>query len=382
MKIFNKIMCKIIIVLAVILLPKVSFASELDNGKFPYCDEVCKGARVSFYDANTKEKIKSIDMVNVDYEIASNYRILSKYSKIDIMGLNGTIDDEIKNNIDKPKMASENLYKYTVSFPNFFVTDSVSADERKLMINSWFSNEDFIKIIFDILNMTNSGVKKWNDGTACLLIEPLVLINTDNNNKWLMTSAELGICALNGMAENGELYDNEKLNKIAYSALPYGTFKEENGVMNVIKPYSSDVKSSINTNDGYKKMVDMLGVLEENIYNSTKVSNYEGVIEQISETEKETIDEKIENDITKDDIVKKDETTLLFNKMMMPIVSIIILLIIILIVIFNKRKNCDDGTKRCNRTDCYHNKKGHCTSDVINKWNKQCDKSNDYRYFE
>lgn len=41
-----------------------------------------------------------------------------------------------------------------------------------------------------------------------------------------------------------------------------------------------------------------------------------------------------------------------------------------------------EKVKGCPRMACRHNYKGHCTSDVVLKWHKQCDTTNGFTYFE
>lgn len=385
---FKKILYKFVIVVILVFIPLNCFALNVNDNTLPYCDEVCKGARVSLYEVATQKKIKSIDMINEEYESASNYRILSKYSKIDIISFDGKLNEEIKKNIEIPKNAKENLYKYSVSFPDFFIHDNIGNIERKLMIQNWFANENFIKILFDIFNMNKQDVYEWNNGKVCLLVEPLVLINTNSksDNKWLMTSAELGLCALNGMADKGELFDSEKLEKVAYYALPYGTYKEEKGLIDILRPYKNIFSNPINTIDGYKDMINQLGCLEMSIYNSIKVTGYTDVAKPIVETESIVIDETQIEKVINQKVINIDimqiYDALKVKKLLIVILVVSILIIIILFVLFNKKEPNDNGMKKCNKTNCYYNKKGYCISDVINKWKKQCDKDNDYRYFE
>ena len=262
---------------------------------------------------NLRKVLESLENEKDKYKYEPYYDEMGKYlcsesiefPEIYMKGVNTShIDEERAEEFVKEK---EN--KRIEGIKNFY-----KNEENTYRLISQFSNEE-------------STIEKFKEGKICILLEPLLCFYNKiylPDSYWMMTCAEIGLLAINGYDYiKGSDYNNNKgvsddINKTivavkrlgswAYLALPYGTFKENDGLIKVIKAYENNGKAvMILRENGYRDMINMMGCLE---IIATKATESEIKIE-FSPTPSEVVKE---NNIVSDDFsLYEDELSYVFD---------------------------------------------------------------------
>ena len=193
------------------------------------------------------------------------------------------------------KMADGPLCSESIQFPEIYMrTTSIrqmepgegaeyankKENERIEGIKNFYKNEEnTYKLIAQFANQ-ESTAEKFDEGKICILIEPLLCFCNKAylpDSYWMMTSAEIGLLAINGYDDINKIgyekgvstdihktiVNKNQLGGTAYKALPYGTFKENDGLIKAIKAYEYSGKAVTITNEsGYRDMIKMMGCIE------------------------------------------------------------------------------------------------------------------------
>lgn len=391
---FIKIKKLIILVIVLVAFSCINFftifAVDWYEGKTCWYEE-CRGARISIWDVETEKLLKKIDIVDIDYEIAKNYRRFSDLTKPEIIDLNGKLTNEMIFGFIDPISLSTNLYDKSIVLPEMFNRINVTEEDKVSKINEWIHDENNINKLLSALSLTDEEYIAWNNDKLCLLIEPAIIIHTieTTNNLWFLTSADLGMLGINDFAEKDKLFDKGKLTSTAFKALPYGVFKKDNGCIKKIVPYLSEDREAKTDKDGFYEMINSLGCMELLASASSEISGYEksNLAENETVTETDIVDtindesnEKIKNDeitadssvneiekdinsntsIKSDIVIESDndrninlENDNLFEKLKLPllIVADILLIIIILILLFGKKSKNEKSSYTYDKVD-------------------------------
>ena len=153
-------------------------------------------------------------------------------------------------------------------------------NERIEGIKNFYKNIDNTKKLLAQFSNQEFTFEKFDEGKICILIEPLLCFCNKAylpDSYWMMTSAEIGLLAINGYDDvnkvgyekgvstniNKTIVYKGQLGGVAYKALPYGMFKENDGLIKAIKAYEYSGKAVTITNEsGYRDMIKMMGCLE------------------------------------------------------------------------------------------------------------------------
>ena len=152
-------------------------------------------------------------------------------------------------------------------------------NERINQIKEFYNGENTFKLINQFTYEENVA-EKFKEGKICILIEPLLCFYNNGylpDSYWMMTSAEIGLLAINGYDDinkigygkgvssdiNKTIVNKGQLRDSAYLALPYGTYKESEGLIKIIKAFEYTGRPvSISNADGYRDMINMMGCFE------------------------------------------------------------------------------------------------------------------------
>ena len=107
----------------------VLYAIDWYEGKTIWYEE-CRGARISIWDVDTDELLHKIDIVDIDYETAKDYRRFSDFTKPEIIALNGKFTDEMIFGFLTPIKLGTNLYDKSIKLPEMFNRINVTDDEK------------------------------------------------------------------------------------------------------------------------------------------------------------------------------------------------------------------------------------------------------------
>ena len=244
------------------------------------------GARVSLYDIESQDLINTLDFVS-DYEKCKNYRRVSKYSKTEIISLNGNID-EIEDNIKEDSKATleKNLVKANMSFPNFFNTSVMGGSGggyTASKIKKFYEKDEEVEKLLKNFPNKKEIWNKFKERKITILIEPLISVTNkwhELNDTYAFTCAEIGLLGLAGYIINAgkeTYYDTEEeasnalsfeesiigicsiVRERAFLALPYGTFKERPEYIKLIPDFNETIPIYI---AAFSQMVDRLGCFE------------------------------------------------------------------------------------------------------------------------
>jgi hypothetical protein len=203
--------------------------------------------------------------------------------------------DEHEYEPNYEKMSDGPLCTESIQFPEIYMrTTNVSQvsgetgsayasekeNERIEGIKNFYKNEENTYKLVTQFSNQESTIEKFKEGKICILLEPLLCFCNKAylpDSYWMMTSAEIGLLAINGYDDINKIgyekgvstnihktiVNKNQLGGTAYKAFPYGTFKENDGLIKAIKAYEYNGKAVTITNEsGYRDMISLMGCLE------------------------------------------------------------------------------------------------------------------------
>ena len=206
-------------------------------------------------------------------------------------------------------------------------------NERIEGIKNFYKNEENTYKLIAQFSYENNIEEKFKEGKICILLEPLLCFCNKAylpDSYWMMTSAEIGLLAINGYDDvnkvgyekgvstniNKTIVNKNQLGGTAYKALPYGTFKENDGLIKAIKAYEYNGKAVTITNEsGYRDMIKMMGCLEITAVKATESEikiefhpNGEQLSDEAGNYNKNKIDDSYTKIIKSNEKIKIDKT--------------------------------------------------------------------------
>ena len=257
------------------------------------------GARITLYDIETQNIIKTLDFIDKDYGMdkAKKVRRISIKAKTEI--INRMNDDNLDDIIDKIKddedvmLVDNHCAPEAIEFPQlsgYFLYNPDAGKSTVEKIKQFYAKDESVIPILTQFPLKEEMIKAFKQRKISILLEPLATstrINYDENGHgnsettYAFTCAEVGLLTKNGyyVSEDKftmEEYQNYPIEKqiFYYSShstgsvefktriyldLPYSTYKEWEGYVKLVPKYDA---TSEPTYGKFDWMIDRLGCFE------------------------------------------------------------------------------------------------------------------------